>query len=1051
VSQGTTTPRLLEGQANMALVQRIRWRPAVRAYLSMVLVLNGLISVQAIAAAYDESFNLNIPSAKADIALKNLARQTGCSVIFRSADIENIEVGPLNGRFTVQQAIDELLKKTVLVSSFTQRTVITVAQPEHYKNISPGMESKKNILEKIVAFLFPTRRAQGRSAIGVGSESSLLADSARLPIEELIVTGIRETLKQNMDIKRNSNALVDAITAVDVGRFPDKNVADALQRIPGVSITRAGGEGQYVSIRGTSADLTLTLLNGNYIATASTSSEPSRSFNYSLLPANLIESIKVYKTPQAKFDEGGLGGTVIVNTRRPLSMESGSGFLDVESSYADVTEQVEPQYSGLYSWKNNRETLGVLLSYTSQKRTNIVEGISIENWTLFDDARADESFAQASLRDSDGNEITGYAPFAVVQSRFKEDRDRKGYQMTVQWQPSERLMTTFNYIGAKLEQNGDDNLVILAEWDYRDPAIVPGSVRYRGNTIVAMDMSDSDLTDHSVDLQSPAIGTRRTRSTSKSDTYDLDLFYQGNDHSASMNLGHTRSTGGTTFNNLQRFYGLGGVTQSFGWDLTADTIVHYDADTSDFNQFGWRSMDAGLSKDEETYIQIDYTLYHPVGIFTSFDIGTKYRNHNIERRAINMGWDDDDPNNATIWGGCCDLGFEFWHTDSNLPSADEIASFVSVIDGLTGEAGTQTSFLSVDWDAYISWLDKNFNRTRYNEKDRYFKIKEQVSAAYLQGNYEIGSISGNVGLRAFKTDQLTQAYGASTSDIAGQLITHNANYTDVLPSFNLKWSVTENLVFRAAAAQVIARVAYNDLGEPEEYSDAPAGSDTTTGKRGNADLEPFKSTQYDLGVAWYFMPVSVMGATLFHKQIDSFVTNAKTTGERTTPSRDEPITVEFSIPVNGSDATSTGLELFYQQAFEFGGGIIANYTYTDTSLATVNNTDGSTDEIPLPGTSKHQYNFSTYYETDRYSVRASYNYRGDYAESEISNGQTVFRKSYGQVDMNASFYFTDALSVSASVINLTKETSGRYWGNEDRLYGRTYSGRRFYAGLNYRF
>ncbi|MFC6979695.1 TonB-dependent receptor plug domain-containing protein [Microbulbifer taiwanensis] len=192
-------------------------------------------------------------------------------------------------------------------------------------------------------------------------------------IEEIEVVGIRSTLERNLDIKRDAVSFVDAITAEDVGKFPDKNVADALQRVPGVSITRSGGEGQFVSIRGTSSALTLTQLNGNYIATASTSRDPQRSFNFALLPANLLERTEVYKTPEAKIDEGGLGGTIIVHTRRPLNMESGTGFLNFEETYADVTGEMEPQYSGLYSWKNAAENFGVLVSYTSQERTSISE------------------------------------------------------------------------------------------------------------------------------------------------------------------------------------------------------------------------------------------------------------------------------------------------------------------------------------------------------------------------------------------------------------------------------------------------------------------------------------------------------------------------------------------------------------------------------------------------------------------------------------------------------------------------------------------------------
>ena len=906
-------------------------------------------------------------------------------------------------------------------------------------NLSDGRFTQCCI--SITILLVVLQTAHGQDVASNEDESKLL--------EEVVVTGIRATLKQNIDMKRDADAFMDAITAEGIGKFPDKNVADALQRVPGVSITRSGGEGQFVSIRGTSSELTLTMLNGNYVATASTNRDPQRSFNYALLPSNLIESVEVYKSPQAKFDEGGLGGTIIVNTRRPLTMNANTGFLNVEETYSDVTKKWEPQYSGLYSWNNDSDTFGVLVSYISQERTTITEEISLENWTLFDDARAEEDFAQESLRDTSGNEIIGFAPFAVVQSRTKENRDREGYQLTLQWAPNDTFAATFNYIGAQLEQNRDRDLVLVAEWDYRDPAIVPGSVRFDGDTIVAMQLADPDLTENSVDLQAPAVGSRRTLSASESDTFDLELQYRGDSYSAVLNIGRTESSGGTSFDNLQRFFGSGGVTSSYGWDLTADTILNYDAEPSDFNGFGWRSTDAGTASDEESYVQFDLSLDYELGVFVSFDVGVKYRDHAIERRLNNLVWDDGDPDNATLWGGCCGLGYEYWHTNSNLPTAAEISGFIKRVSGLTGEAGTEKSFLSVDWDAYTAWLDQNFIRARRDNNGFFYNIDEDIIATYIQGNFATGNVSGNIGIRVVQTDQTAETFDAPLGIRDDELDRNKSSYTDALPSFNLKWEPADDFIVRAAAAKVVARVSYDDLGTSEGF-DVPAdGSNTTSGSRGNLDLEPFESTQYDVGVEWYFKEASLLGATVFHKEIDSFVTTSQQTEQRVVPNRSEPVDIVFSLPVNGTDATSTGLELYYQQAFDFGGGIIANYTYTDTSLATLE-TDGVSREIPLPGTSEHQYNLSAFYETDRFNVRISYNYRDDFA-GEQSNGRTVFTDSYGQVDLNASFTITDELVLNGSVINLTKETPERYWDNKKRLYNRAYTGQRIYLGLNYKF
>jgi outer membrane receptor for ferrienterochelin and colicin len=154
---------------------------------------------------------------------------------------------------------------------------------------------------------------------------------------DIIVTGYRESIEQSLAQKRNANAFVDVITAEDVGKFPDKNVADSLQRVPGVIIDRDGGEGSRVSIRGLSSDLTLTELNGNFIASAD-SDDPSRSFNYLLLPSALIGSVEVFKSPEARLDEGGVGGVIINHTRKPFDLEPWSGSVSAEGTYSDVTK-----------------------------------------------------------------------------------------------------------------------------------------------------------------------------------------------------------------------------------------------------------------------------------------------------------------------------------------------------------------------------------------------------------------------------------------------------------------------------------------------------------------------------------------------------------------------------------------------------------------------------------------------------------------------------------------------------------------------------------------
>lgn len=874
-------------------------------------------------------------------------------------------------------------------------------------------------------------------------------------VEEVIVTGIKTSLMDNLELKRDSAAFIDAITAEDIGKFPDRNVADALQRVPGVSITRSGGEGSSVSIRGTASSLTLTLLNGNYVATGSSSREPTRSFNYTLLPANLIQRVEVHKTPQAKNEEGGLGGTVILHTRKPLEEDTNSGFFNLEGTHADITGEIEPQFSTLYSWKNESETFGVLASYVSQNRTTITESITTENWHFFDDATYDQdprpSFTQRSILDTNGNPITGFAPFAVVQAKSEEERNRQGIQLTTQWQPLDNLSFTVNYFGANLEQNNDNNLFLLAEWDYWDQAVVPDSVRINDRGIItALQLVDSDLNDETIDLQAPAIGSRRSNSDAKSDTFDLEIEYAADTFNAALKVGNTKSTAGTSFDNLQRFNSGGGFTSSYGWDLNADTVISGDTELTDFTRNDWRSADAGKTSDEETYAQVDFSFTTEWGFITSVDTGLKYRDHKINRTLRNTVWDNEIDDDGTIWGGCC--GDEWWHTDSLVAIVEAEAatgSFFQTID-TTGEAGTQRSFIALDWDNFIPYMDENFIRRVRDDDGFFFNIEEKITAAYVQANFEADNLSGNLGVRAVQTDQSSETFDSVDGERSSELVQREGSYRDYLPSINLKYDLTENLIFRASAAKVIARVGYGDLGAAESFNRPADGTFETTGTRGNPDLKPYEADQYDIGLEWYFGEGSFLGGGVFKKDIASYVVRSTWSETRTIAGIEQPVVIRFDGPVNLGDTGTEGIELVYQQLFGFGGGVLFNYTYTEASDGTYVDADGETVDFPLPGSSRNQYNLSGFYENDLFSARISYNLRDDYPTG-IQNGLSQFVKERGQVDVNASYFITDSLTVNGSIVNLTKEPTVSYLETEDRLASRSYSGRIAYFGMNYKF
>ncbi|RBH24201.1 TonB-dependent receptor plug domain-containing protein, partial [Xanthomonas oryzae] len=284
--------------------------------------------------------------------------------------------------------------------------------------------------------------------------------------------------------------------AEDVGKFPDKNVADALQRVPGVVISRDGGEGKNVSVRGLSSELVLTELNGNYIATAESNGDPTRSFNYTLLPSNLLGSAELYKTPEARIDEGGIGGTVILQTRRPLELEPHSGFVSAEGTWSDTSKKTDGQFSGSYAWHDQDNRFGVFVGYTQHKRTARTLNASTESWQWYGrddvgpavDVNGNRSDFNANwwggtgFWDQNGNYATGFMmPTAVSLGVKREERARKGGQLTLQFKPTDDLTLTANYVRFDLSQNSQTNTIKIPEWNI---ARYDGDGNWRGGRLL---------------------------------------------------------------------------------------------------------------------------------------------------------------------------------------------------------------------------------------------------------------------------------------------------------------------------------------------------------------------------------------------------------------------------------------------------------------------------------------------------------------------------------------------------------------------------------------
>lgn len=941
--------------------------------------------------------------------------------------------------------------------------------------------------------------------------------------DEVVVTGYRESIEQSVRQKRDANAFVDVITAEDVGKFPDKNVADALQRVPGVIIDRDGGEGSRVSIRGLQPGLTLSLLNGNFIAGAD-SGDPQRSFNYVLLPSNFIASTEVYKSPEARLEEGGVGGTIILNTRRPFDVPSMSGFVSVEGTYSDTTEKFEPQVGGQLSWKNKDETLGFLVGGVWQKRSNRELRSNTETWRWWSDRTngtvntpatdvngnpfenndAISYWPGTGVTARDGTHYSGYwAPQSVNAQVFNQERERYGIQATAQMRPFDNLTVTSNYFRFGYTSNFVSNTLKIPEWGY-------------GNFFTGATFDQSGTIFQSAQFAVPAAGTgclantppctmetpqiqgTYSREKQTSDTFETEVDYELDNFRAVLKMGKTSATGGPSMR-----FGVAakprltvtGAEQNgnflSSWQFTDQGVnFEFSPELQDNIRNGIAQIDVGStgsgftnSELSQRYAQLDLTQSFDNSFLKSVQVGAKWRDLSIHRETGRNEWYADP---ATLR--------RYQDTPAGAVARPEFF-YDQPIGNIAG--GFSANVVpGIDLQRYLDYINSTYGPSvRVPEPNNVYDLGERVWAGYAQINFESGGLRGNIGLRVANTKQ-----DGETSDrlqylndycvdgpggpfdpnrpvgpdgncqvrplseretIVNTRVDQSKTYTDWLPSFNIAYEATPNLIFRGAVAKVIARPAFNDLGSQRSltYRSAAYAFDRGqfgefegwSGSGGNAELSPFSAWQYDVGVEWYFHPGSVLGATLFRKDVSDFVVPLVLDVTREVAGQ-QVLIQPYSTIANGSNARSQGFELYAQHTLPFGLGAQVNFTYNDTSVADISLDGEKVGSSALVGSSKTQVNASVFYETSKLLLRASYNRRGEQVGG-LSSGLNEYTAPYEQVDLNASYELREGLLLTASVINLTKSEITRYLGNDtkDRFTFRGYAGRRGYIGISYNF
>jgi iron complex outermembrane receptor protein len=850
--------------------------------------------------------------------------------------------------------------------------------------------------------------------------------------EEITVVGIAESLSEAVKVKKDSPAIVDAIVAKDVNKLPDKNLAEAAQRVPGVVINREFGEGERVSLRGVAPNLVHTTVNGHNVAVADwfvlEQLAATRSFNYLLLPSELIGVLTVYKSPTADLDEGGIGGTIDVKTRKPLDLKPLALSASLQDAYTQKSSSNDPNLSLLTSWKNDAGNMGLLLSGVLDKRNIRRDGVEVLGY---------------SPQPAAGGLLV---PDLIGSALFQQQRERKAFDAAFQFRPTTRLELNLNGFWSRF---GADNInQNYLAWGSN--ALGGGgtltNVTTHGDTAVAGVISSAANGTQGRGVVYDAIDRKAFAKTWYG---DLDGTFTASDSwILHFDTGRTQAAGDTDAQPFVEF----GAPGTFQYDLRGKTPqVHFlnvDPNNPKAMDFDFASLHHIANDDSEDYAYVDAEKSLNAGPLRSLKFGLKYSDH--ER---------DTDFQATTYGGFF-LPLSATGCGGHACSAADFASGLTPSDFLRGIAasGTLTSYWSVDRGRVENILFNSFNGTRIPNPPEVFSVQEKVNGGFAMANLKGGGWKGNVGVRVVRTNQTSTGNvvgGAGEISNAFGDFTHvsaKRSYNDFLPSANFSHDLSPQLVLRLAAARTMARPDFTDV-SPRVTLNPGA----LTGQGGDPNVDPFRANQADVSLEWYHGNNEIVSGAVFYKDIQSFITDRPAQQNyliqtntpnlaRCTPAFTAEFPNRYSCQfiinqrANGGGGNVKGLELNALQKLGGGFGVQANYTYSDAKA--------DDPDLQIPGNSKHSGNLVGFFENDRFGARLAYSYRSEFFVT-FDRSTRLNQAALKSLDGSLAFNLYHGLTLTVDGVNLTNEKIVQFASDRFRPRAVYDNGRYFFAGVRY--
>ncbi|MDN4503451.1 TonB-dependent receptor [Alteromonadaceae bacterium BrNp21-10] len=934
------------------------------------------------------------------------------------------------------------------------------------------------------------------SALGMLSSGLTYAQEVAENVDEeteiIEVTGLRSSIISAQARKQNSNKIMDGISADDLGALPDRSVTETLQRVAGVAIDRymSLGDPEHFSVEGNGVIVRgLSQVRSELNGRSSFSANGGRSLSFGDVPPELLNAVNIYKSPTADQVEGGLAGTIDLETKLPFHNDGQKMSFSLEANYGDMIKETTPAYSALYSntWDTKVGKFGFLADFAFSELSTRNDSIYVRPF-----------FSRNDMPGHEGEEV--YVPRGADWRTMHFNRERSGEYIALQWAPADNHELTLTYFNSEYDMRWDEDAIFVS--NDITAIVAAADSTYDANGVMTKGrLSETDGIQMGSDIRV---------STQNAQTQDISLKYKYFNDTSEFSFSVQRVEASST--GIDSTVAVATRVPYIDIDLSGSlpSVTSDPNHLGDPNNYVWDFlMDNQYDNTGDmTTAAADYEYFIEDSMIKSVKVGGRFSKSTSDNFDSGYNWGA--VGNWLYSSGLIESGANPVESDMHLNEFDnffhgDVAAPANLYAPIAhfAEGFQNGSYQEVlDKVTYVDngWFNPvgNVWQARNLEDDQWYNSQEEkTSAIYVQANYEFENlkypVSGNIGVRYVKTDNTAFGYLTFPS---GDLFGNDSyeeraaehSYNNVLPSLNVKIELREDLLLRLAAAKAMTRPAFSSLRSSlalnaeipterrdefidpvtNEFIKIPTAADyeKTADTDYNPYLDPMTSTQFDASLEWYYEDSSSMYFALFSKdiegdQIEQFTNESY--GAEGYPQQEYRI----SRPVSEGKAKIKGAEFSVNHFFTslpspFDGlGISANYTYID-SKSIVNEDSAPVDtnglpydyELPFKAISKNSYNIVGIYQKYDVTVRLAYNWRSEFLTSVGANGFNgstaitdsgyvtiddgtdeqlkadwrlpVLNDAAGYLDASVSYKINDNFSVSLNANNLSNTVTKNF-------------------------